>query len=118
MIKIRPQDEHLLTKDDNALPHLIESIKEHGVVEPLIVNEKYFLVSGFRRYRACLALGITDIPTVIVDRVDFDIVRFTQSSPRPMPKEDEFKAIDSLKGTPHFKQFKNRYYYLKRKLGL
>ena len=117
MIKIRPEDEHLLTKDDD-LTKLIESIKEHGVIQPLIVNDKYYLVSGFRRYRACLALGITDIPVIVMKNVDFDVVRFTESSPRPMTEEDEFKTIGGLKGTPHFKQFRNRYYYLKRKLGL
>ena len=51
---------------------LIESIKENGVLEPIIVRPfpagKYEIISGHRRVEACKALGITSIPVTIKER--------------------------------------------------
>ena len=55
--------------DEEKLRELAESIKEHGVVQPVVVRpvgpEKYELVVGERRFRACLSLGMTKIPAVV-----------------------------------------------------
>lgn len=48
---------------------LVKSIKEHGVLEPLLVRPveggKYELVAGERRYRAAQAVGLKDVPVVV-----------------------------------------------------
>ena len=48
---------------------LTESIKENGLLEPIIVRSfpagKYEIISGHRRVEACKALGITNIPVII-----------------------------------------------------
>ena len=48
---------------------LTESIKENGLLEPIIVRSfqagKYEIISGHRRVEACKALGITSIPVII-----------------------------------------------------
>ncbi len=48
---------------------LTESIKENGLLEPIIVRpfpaNKYEIISGHRRVEACKALGITSIPVII-----------------------------------------------------
>lgn len=48
---------------------LTESIKENGLLEPIIVRSfpagKYEIISGHRRVEACKALGITSIPVTI-----------------------------------------------------
>lgn len=50
---------------------LTESIKENGLLEPIIVRSfpagKYEIISGHRRVEACKALGITSIPVTIKD---------------------------------------------------
>ena len=50
---------------------LTESIKENGLLEPIIVRSfpvgKYEIISGHRRVEACKELGITSIPTIIKD---------------------------------------------------
>jgi ParB family chromosome partitioning protein len=55
--------------DEEKLRELAVSIKEHGVVQPVIVRPveagKYELVAGERRWRACQLLGVDRIPAII-----------------------------------------------------
>jgi ParB family chromosome partitioning protein len=55
--------------DPEALKQLTESIKQHGILQPLLVRpidgEKYELVAGERRYRAATELALTEVPVVI-----------------------------------------------------
>lgn len=54
--------------DDTALAELAASIKEHGVLQPIIVVEKngsYEIVAGERRYRASKLAGLTEVPVVV-----------------------------------------------------
>lgn len=53
---------------DNALKELADSIKVHGVIQPIIVvkmGERYMIIAGERRYRASKMLGLSTIPAVI-----------------------------------------------------
>lgn len=56
--------------DTKAIAELTESIKQHGILQPLLVRtlpdeEKYELVAGERRYRAAQAAGLNEVPVVI-----------------------------------------------------
>ena len=54
--------------EDAALQELAESIKEHGVLQPIIVTPKgeaYEIVAGERRFRASKLAGLAEIPVVI-----------------------------------------------------
>ena len=55
--------------DSEALKQLTESIKQHGILQPLLVRlidgEKHELVAGERRYRAALEIGLKEVPVVI-----------------------------------------------------
>ncbi len=54
--------------DEEALEALAESIKEHGVIQPVILNKKdefYELIAGERRWRASKIAGMKKIPAVI-----------------------------------------------------
>lgn len=54
--------------DNDDMNKLIESIKDNGVLSPIIVrnvNGKYEIISGHRRVHACKQLGITSIPAFI-----------------------------------------------------
>ena len=61
--------------ENEDMQHLVESIKENGILEPITViknaEEGYYIISGHRRKYACEALGIDEIPARIRD-VDFD----------------------------------------------
>ncbi len=54
--------------DDQALKELAVSIKEHGVIQPIIVRKvenKYEIIAGERRYKASTMAGLTKIPAIV-----------------------------------------------------
>ena len=55
--------------DEQALKELAESIKKHGVIMPIVVNDNgdgtYMIIAGERRFRACHLAGRETIPVVI-----------------------------------------------------
>ncbi len=57
--------------DEEALTELADSIRQHGVIQPLLVrpmeNGTYQLVAGERRWRASRMAGLTEVPVVIKD---------------------------------------------------
>ena len=58
------------TFDESSLTELSESIKEHGVIQPIIVTKKgdlYTIIAGERRWRAAKMAGLTSIPAIVRD---------------------------------------------------
>ena len=56
--------------DEDALNELANSIKTHGVIQPIIVKEdngRYVIIAGERRWRASRLAGLKTIPCVIKD---------------------------------------------------
>ncbi|MEG0995033.1 MAG: ParB/RepB/Spo0J family partition protein [Bacilli bacterium] len=54
--------------EDAALKELAASIKEHGVIQPIIVRnigDKYEIIAGERRYKATTLAGLTKIPAIV-----------------------------------------------------
>jgi len=54
--------------NEHQLNELIESIKQHGIIQPLIVTEKdggYELIAGERRLRAAKILGLQTVPAIV-----------------------------------------------------
>ncbi|MDY3928914.1 MAG: ParB/RepB/Spo0J family partition protein [Clostridia bacterium] len=55
--------------DMEKLEALSESIKEHGMIQPIIVtkndNDRYVIVAGERRWRASKLAGLTEIPVIV-----------------------------------------------------
>jgi ParB family chromosome partitioning protein len=63
--------------DEEKIRELSDSIKEHGVLQPIIVRKKdggYELVAGERRWRAAQKAGIEKIPAIIKDLSDADVM--------------------------------------------
>ncbi len=57
-----------LNFDDEGLKELADSIKEHGIIQPLVLRklgDKYEIVAGERRYKAASMAGLTTVPAVI-----------------------------------------------------
>jgi ParB family chromosome partitioning protein len=65
--------------DPDKLDGLTQSVKEHGILEPLLVrslpDDKYELVAGERRYRAATAAGLTEVPVVIKELTDSEALQ-------------------------------------------
>ena len=63
--------------DDNALQELANSIKEHGVFQPIIAKKSikgYEIIAGERRVKASIIAGKTTIPAIIRDFSDQDMM--------------------------------------------
>lgn len=56
--------------DEKALNELCQSIQEHGIFTPLLLRNSiqgYEIIAGERRYRAALKAGLTEVPAIVVD---------------------------------------------------
>ena len=57
--------------DENAIEELAESVKIHGILQPIIVRAAgdgfFVIVAGERRYRAAKLAGLTEVPVIITD---------------------------------------------------
>jgi len=63
--------------DDEALERLAVSIREHGVVQPVLVRRKggrYELIAGERRWRAAQRAGLSTIPVIVKEVADSDLL--------------------------------------------
>ena len=60
------------TFDDAGIRELSESVRSHGIVQPLLVmrhGDKYQLIAGERRYRAAKLAGLTTVPAIVKDPI-------------------------------------------------
>ena len=105
-------DHPFQVKDDESMDALVESIRMNGVLNPVIalkIDENHYqLISGHRRKRACMILGIDRIPLI----------------GREMTKEEAvIEMVDSNLQREHIlpsekaKAYKMKYEALKRKAG-
>lgn len=63
--------------DEDAIRGLAESIREHGLIQPIVVRPMpngitYRIIAGERRWRACRVLGMSEIPVIIRDSDEFE----------------------------------------------
>ena len=75
--------------DQEALEELAESIKEYGLIQPIVVTRKdgyYGIIAGERRWRASKIAGLTEIPAII--REDNERINSEISLIENMQRED------------------------------
>jgi ParB family chromosome partitioning protein len=63
-----------------ALQELVESIRQHGIIQPLIVrmvNGKHELIAGERRWRAAREVGLTEVPVIVREATDLDVLELS-----------------------------------------
>ena len=61
------------TFDDAAIAELADSIRQHGLIQPIVVRStgtNYQIVAGERRWRACRMLGMSEVPVIIKELDD------------------------------------------------
>lgn len=67
--------------DTQAMLELVESVRQHGVLQPLLVrprlDEKYELVAGERRYRAAKEVQLAEVPVVIRELNDEEAMQLS-----------------------------------------
>lgn len=96
--------------NEDALKELAESIKQYGILQPLLVSDKkdyYEIIAGERRWRAAKIAGLKEIPVIIKEFSDQQIVEV--SLIENIQREDlnpveEAKAYKRLMEEFHLKQ--------------
>ncbi|WP_027633292.1 ParB/RepB/Spo0J family partition protein [Clostridium hydrogeniformans] len=75
---IKPNNEQPRTYfDEQKILELSESIKEYGVIQPLILKKEksnYIIIAGERRWRAAKKAGVKEVPAVIMDLSDKEVL--------------------------------------------
>ena len=66
--------------DDDALEELSESIKQHGIITPLVVQDRgsyYEIIAGERRWRAAMKAGLKEVPAIIKNYSEVEIAEIS-----------------------------------------
>lgn len=89
--------------DDEALSELSESIREHGVLQPLIVRPmlggEYQLIAGERRYRAAMLAQVSTVPVIIREYSDMEamevalVENLQRRDLNPVEEGEGYKAL-------------------------
>lgn len=68
------------TFDETTLAELAESIKQHGIIQPLVVvkkGEHYEIVTGERRWRAANLAGLKEVPVVVKNLTEQEVMEIS-----------------------------------------
>ena len=72
--------------EDEALADLADSIREHGVIQPLVVRRLssgyYQIIAGERRWRASKLAGLAEVPAVIIEADDRKVMETLWKKPK------------------------------------
>lgn len=95
--------------DEGSLDEMVASIKEHGVLQPVIfrVNEEgqLVLVSGERRYRAAQAAALDCIPAIYHEGTDKAVIALVENLMREdLTVIEEAEAVERLKNERSYNQ--------------
>lgn len=100
--------------DEDSLLELADSIKQHGMINPLIVTPRdgnYMIVGGERRWRAAKKIDLKEVPVIIKDLTDEEIAELAIID--NLQRED----INSIDEAFAFKQLIDAYSYTQDQLA-
>ena len=91
-----------LNFDEQGLQELSDSIKEHGIIQPLVLRKlgnKYEIIAGERRYKAAQMAGLTTVPAVIAnidDNKSAEVALVENVQRRDLTAIEEARSYKSL----------------------
>jgi hypothetical protein len=83
-IKPTPYNPAPRTKEGAALRNLMDAIKEHGLVYPILITDSRDVADGNRRLMACRLLGHTHIECIVSEVARDDLFATVNTTPMPM----------------------------------
>lgn len=105
--------------DEEALNNLANSIKIHGIIQPLVlrkINDKYEIIAGERRYKAAQIVGLKQVPAIIIEADD------NTSAELAVIENLQRKDLSAIEEAKSFKKLLDRGYLtqeeLSKKLGV
>lgn len=91
-----------LNFDDSSLQELAASIKEHGIIQPLVLRktgDKYEIIAGERRYKASQIAGLASVPAIITqmdDKKSAEVAIVENIQRRDLSSIEEARSYKSL----------------------
>ena len=88
--------------DEGAINALAKSVKEKGILQPILVrkqNDKYEIIAGERRYRAALQAGLTEVPVIeksMADNEALEIALIENIVRQDLTPLEEAKGFEQL----------------------
>jgi ParB family chromosome partitioning protein len=102
--------------DEEKIKELADSINSHGLVQPILVNKnpsgKYKIIAGERRFRACKIAGLRQVPVIIKDLTEKEILEIALIE---NIQRQELTAIEEAEG---FQKLINEYGYNQGELAV
>lgn len=95
--------------DPNDLVEIADSIREHGVIQPIIItqnkenNGRYYIIAGERRYRASQLAGLKQVPVVIKDTSPQQMLEMA------LIENIQRKDLNALEEAVSFKQLQDQF---------
>lgn len=94
--------------DPSELVELSDSIREHGVIQPLLISKKkegegYYLIAGERRFRAAQLAGLKGVPVVIQDTSPQEMLELA------LIENIQRKDLNSIEEALAFKQLQDQF---------
>lgn len=103
-----------LTFDEKALQELSDSIKVHGVIQPLVlrrVGNKYEIIAGERRYKASCMAGLKKVPAVVREMSD------NESAEVALIENVQRKNLSSIEEAQSYRNLLDRGYLTQEELA-
>ena len=103
-----------LTFDVEALNELANSIKEHGIIQPLVVRriqDKFEIIAGERRYKAATLVGMKKVPCIVMNLND------NESAEVAVIENIKRKEMTSLEEAKSFKKILDKGYLTQDELA-
>jgi ParB-like chromosome segregation protein Spo0J len=67
--KLKPYDKNPRTHSATQIERLVESLKEFGFTNPILIDDKYNIIAGHGRLEAAKILGLETVPTIKLDHL-------------------------------------------------
>ena len=104
-----------LSFDEDELNELAKSIRQHGIIQPLVlrkVGNKYEIIAGERRYKASFIAGLTKVPAAIIDLND------NESAEVAIVENIQRKNLSALEEAKSYKKLLDRGYLTQEELAI
>lgn len=103
-----------LSFDEQGLNELAESIRQHGIIQPLVlrkIGDKYEIIAGERRYKASYIAGLTKVPAVVINLND------NESAEVAIVENIQRKDLSAIEEAKSYKKLLDRGYLTQDQLA-
>ncbi len=111
---LRPKEDQPRLNAEEGIEELVESVKRHGVLQPILVVERegtYLIVAGERRWLAAKRAGLKEVPVVVGDWSDRDIAILA------IVENVQRKDLNPIEEAVYYKRLSEEYGYTQEEMA-